>query len=86
MWIDVDYFDDLAVEVVCESSSGIFKPNGNGGVQIAIEMDDLAKKDSELIACEIECLRAGRPVLFVELEIPGLELIQAGRLEPVGEC
>ena len=30
-------------------------------------------KDSDMIACEVECRRDGIDGLFVELDIPGLE-------------
>ena len=38
--------------------------------------EDFATKDSELIACEVECRRAGIDAVFVELAIPGLEELQ----------
>ena len=34
--------------------------------------EDFANKDSELIATEVECRRAGIDAVFVELEIAGL--------------
>ena len=39
----------------------------------ASEPDEFAKRDSELIACEVECRMAGLDALFVELDIDGLD-------------
>ena len=38
----------------------------------ALSADEFADKDSELIAAEVECRRAGVDAVFVELDIPGL--------------
>ena len=38
----------------------------------AIKLEDFANKDSELIATEVECRRAGIEGVFVDLQIPGL--------------
>ena len=35
--------------------------------------DDVADKDSELVALEVECRRAGQPVVFVDLPVEGLD-------------
>lgn len=51
--------------------SGLFKSE-HGKPVLAVEAEELAKRDSELIALEVELRRAGQPVVFVELEIPGL--------------
>ena len=41
--------------------------------ELAVDEEAASKADSEFIACEIECLRAGRPVLFVDLPIEGID-------------
>jgi succinyl-CoA synthetase beta subunit len=41
----------------------------------AVKEEDLANKDSELIACEVECRRMGLDAVFVHLEIPGLDAV-----------
>jgi succinyl-CoA synthetase beta subunit len=38
----------------------------------AMKPEDFANKDSELIAMEVECRRAGIDAVFVELDVPGL--------------
>jgi hypothetical protein len=44
----------------------------------AVKEEDLANKDSELIACEVECRRMGLDAVFVQLEIPGLDAVVCG--------
>jgi hypothetical protein len=51
----------------------LFQADSDGLPELAVPEEELLKRDSELVACEVECLRAGRPVLFVALEIPGLD-------------
>ena len=34
---------------------------------------EVARKDSELVALEVECRGAGHPVVYVDLPIPGLD-------------
>ena len=41
--------------------------------------EEFATKDSELIACEVECRRDGIDGLYVELDIPGLDELVARR-------
>ncbi len=72
VWIDVGACDEIATRLVVEHGSGLFKDEG-GKPALAVPMDVLDGKDSELIACEIECHRAGRPVVFVDMPIPGLD-------------
>jgi len=72
VWIDAKACDSETTDLVVAHSSGLFK-NENGVPAVAVSNEDIAGKDSELIACEIECLRAGVPIVFVELEVPGLE-------------
>ena len=61
---------------MAEWSSGVLKDDGTGLPAIACDEQTAAKSDSEFIACEIECLRAGRPVLFVDLPIAGIDCPQ----------
>lgn len=75
VWIDVAHCDDKAVALVVEHSGGLLQLDDDGLPALAVALEEAAKKDSEFVACEVECLRAGRPVLFVDLEIAGLEAL-----------
>lgn len=55
--------------LIVEHGHGLFRDEG-GKPQLAVNKDELAGKDSELIAMEVECRRAGRPVVFVQLDLP----------------
>ena len=72
VWIDLANCDAEATALVVQHGSGLFK-EADGKPALAATSEELDSKDSELIACEIECLRAGRPVVFVDLPIPGLD-------------
>ncbi len=83
VWIDLANCDDIASQLVIEHGGGLFERDEQGHPRLAITEDEAAKKDSEFVACEVECLRAGRPVIFVDLEIPGLDelLLAAGEVD-----
>jgi succinyl-CoA synthetase beta subunit len=71
VWID-PACEAVARELVVDRSYGLLR-EANGKIVQAVEDEEFKGKDSELIACEVECRRAGHPALFVELELPGLE-------------
>jgi len=72
VWIDTTGCDADATRLAVKHSSGLLK--GDACVPVlAVSQEDAAGKDSELIACEVELRRAGKPVVYVELDIPGLE-------------
>ena len=68
LWID-SVTPDVA-EVVVNNSNGLLETNGS---RQPIPRGDITDKDSELIACEIECLRAGHPVVFVDMPVKGVD-------------
>ncbi|MDP7070881.1 MAG: acetate--CoA ligase family protein [Phycisphaerales bacterium] len=76
VWVDVDHCDAALTARMAEWSSGLLKDGGDGVPVLACDEETAAKADSEFIACEIECLRAGRPVLFVDLPITGIDCPQ----------
>ncbi len=76
VWIDVDRCDAALTAKMSEWSSGVLKDGGDGRPVLACDEETAAKSDSEFIACEIECLRAGQPVLFVDLPIAGIDCPQ----------
>ena len=65
--------DPAAAACAVEHASGLLKLDGEGRPVPAVSPDDIAGKDSEFIACEIECHRAGFPVVFVDLALPDLD-------------
>lgn len=73
VWIDVEACDAALTAQLAEWSSGLLKDDGAGRPVLAVDHEAAAKADSEFIACEIECARAGTPVVFVDLPIPGLD-------------
>lgn len=73
VFIDHEQCDAETTKLVIEHSAGLLKDEG-GKPELAIGEEEVAGKDSELIACEIECYRAGLPVLFVDLSIEGLDV------------
>ena len=73
VWIDVESCDAELTAKMSDWSSGLLKDDGTGRPTLAVDEEEVAKADSEFIACEIECLRAGRPVLFVDLPIAGID-------------
>ena len=72
VWIDHDHCDPQTTAQVIEHSSGLLK-DANGKPVPAVSSDEIENKDSELIALETECRRAGRPVVFVDLPIAGID-------------
>ena len=73
VWIDLANCDESTTDMVVNNSSGLFK-NENGQPVVAVANEDIVGKDSELIACEIEMHRAGKPVVFVDIPIAGIDL------------
>lgn len=71
VWIDTGAWAHNAAAIISRSG-GLLKDNG-GRPALAVTAEEFAAKDSEMIACEVECLRAGVEGIFVELDIPGLD-------------
>ena len=83
VWIDTAGCDADAAKLAVEHSSGLLKDEAGVPV-LAVSEEDATGKDSEFITCEVELRRAGKPVLYVELDVPGLDEIVAGKVA-VGE-
>lgn len=73
VWVDHASCDEAATALVIKHGSMLLKADTSGKPVPAVSEADIANKDSELIACEIECRRAGRPVVFVDLPIEGID-------------
>lgn len=72
VWIDLPSCDAHTTDLIIRHSAGLLHDE-SGKPALAVAQEEVAGKDSEFIACEIECRRAGRPVVFVDLPIPGLD-------------
>jgi len=59
-------------KAIIARSSGLLRCE-QGIPVLAVSPETFASKDSEMIACEVECRRDGIDGLFVELEIAGLD-------------
>ncbi|MDZ4754474.1 MAG: ATP-grasp domain-containing protein [Phycisphaerae bacterium] len=70
VWIDAACWND-ARAIVIANSSGLVR-DGDGRPAFTLPAAELAGKDSEFIACEVECRRAGIGALFVDLQVPNL--------------
>lgn len=71
VYIDHAQCDQTVNGILTEFGQGIFTID-NGKPVLAISESDVAGKDSELIACEVECRMKGSDALYVDLEIEGL--------------
>lgn len=72
VWIDHAACDAPTTQLVIQHSAGLLREH-DGKPVLSVSEEEVAGKDSELIACEIECRRAGKGVLFVDLPIAGLD-------------
>jgi len=70
VWIDSSRWREIA-PIVISNASGLLRDD-NSKPALTMNETEIANKDSELIACEVECRRAGVDGMFVDLEIPGL--------------
>lgn len=73
LWINHAACDPATADLVVQHASNLLKIDEQGRPVLAVSLQDVAAKDSELIACEVECARAGKPVVFVDLPVPGLD-------------
>ncbi len=78
VWIDTTKWPEIGRAV--ETHSGGLIVDRKGAPAAALTNDEFANKDSELLACDVECRLAGVEGFYLELDIPGLgELIGGAR-------
>jgi len=78
LWINAGEWGRVKGVVVAHGF-GLLRDEGGRPV-LAVTEKEVGEKESELIACEVECRRAGVEGVFVEIEIPGLsEAMNAGK-------
>jgi hypothetical protein len=78
VWIDTAKWPQIRRAV--ETHSGGLIVERSGAPTAALASEEFAIKDSELLACDVECRLAGVEGFYLELDIPGLdELIEGAR-------
>jgi succinyl-CoA synthetase beta subunit len=70
VWIDPATWKNNAAAIVSRANGLLNDESGKPA--LTVKSDEFLTKDSDMIACEVECRRDGVEGLFVELEIPGL--------------
>jgi succinyl-CoA synthetase beta subunit len=77
VWIDTARWPEIRAAV--ETHSGGLIIDRDGAPAAALPNEEFATKDSELLACDVECRLAGIESFYLELDVPGLdELIGGG--------
>jgi succinyl-CoA synthetase beta subunit len=78
LWIDTAHWPEIRAAV--ETHSGGLIVDRQGTPTTALPNEEFATKDSELLACDVECRLAGIEGFYLKLDIPELnELIGGGR-------
>lgn len=75
LWIDTAAWPRNSAAIIAQAS-GLLRDD-SGRPALAVTANELLAKDSELIACEVECRNAAIHGMFVALDIPGLEALRA---------
>jgi hypothetical protein len=76
VWIDTARWPEIRAAV--ETHSGGLIIDRDGAPVSALPDEEFATKDSELLACDVECRLAGIEAFYLELEIPGLDGLIGG--------
>ena len=71
VWIDTAKWPQIWSAV--ETHSGGLVVDHAGAPVAALASEEFANKDSELLACDVECRLAGVEGFYLELDIPGLD-------------
>lgn len=76
VWIDTAQWPQIRAAV--ETHSGGLIVGRGGAPTPAVANEEFATKDSELLACEVECRLAGIEGFYLDLDIPGLDELIGG--------
>src|SRR6516164_385443 len=76
VWIDNPKWPQIRTAV--ESHSGGLVVDREGKPAIGLPSEEFANKDSELVACEIECRLAEIEGFYLQLDVPGLDELIGG--------
>jgi hypothetical protein len=76
VWIDTAQWPKIRAAV--EEHSGGLIVDRDGSPAPSLPAEEFATKDSELLACDVECRLAGIAGFYLELDIPGLDELIGG--------
>ncbi len=76
VWIDIAKWSQIRRAV--ETHSGGLIVDRAGAPVAVLASEEFANKDSELLACDVECRLAGVEGFYLELDIPGLDELIGG--------
>src|SRR2546426_6071692 len=71
VWIDNAHWPQIRAAV--EANSGGLILDRDGAPAAALSTEEFATKDSELLACDVECRLAGIEGFYLELDVPGVD-------------
>jgi len=74
VWIDTaEWSRDGGMRAAVETHSAGLIVDREGKPTAPLSGEDFANKDSELLACDVECRLAGVDGFYLELDVPGLD-------------
>jgi succinyl-CoA synthetase beta subunit len=76
VWIDAAQWQQIRAAV--ETNSGGLIIDRGGEPAAALPDEEFATKDSELLACDVECRLSGIEGFYLELDVPGLNELIGG--------
>ena len=77
VWIDTAQWPKIRPVVETHSGGLIVDRPAAAGPAAALPSEEFVTKDSELLACDVECRLAGIEGFYLELDIPGLDELLA---------
>ena len=80
VWIDTAQWPQIRRAVETHSGGLIVDRPAAAGPVAALPSEEFANKDSELLACDVECRLAGVEGFYLELDIPGLDELMGDAL------
>lgn len=82
VWVNHAECDAETTAIVIANSAGLFKER-HGRPALSISVEDAAKHVNEFMSCEIESFRTGKPVVFVDVPIEGLDFDESIELAEI---
>src|SRR5205809_3489827 len=79
VWIDTAHWPQIRLAV--ETHSGGLIVDCEGAPTTSLSTEEFATKDSELLACDVECRLAGVEGFYLELDIPGVDELIGRKIE-----
>ncbi|PYX04627.1 MAG: hypothetical protein DMG88_24035 [Acidobacteria bacterium] len=78
VWIDTAKWQQIRRAIETHSGGLIVDRPAMAGPAMSLPSEEFANKDSELLACDVECRLAGVEGFYLELDVPGLEELLGG--------